>query len=64
MEGLEMKYFVLKPRGDNIFAKASRVAMLEYADIIYSTNKKLAGNIREWVSRESCLAYNSETKGE
>jgi hypothetical protein len=29
-----MKYFVLKPRGDNIYAQASRRAMLEYARII------------------------------
>lgn len=31
MDGLKMKYFVLKPAGDDAYAKASRAAMNRYA---------------------------------
>ena len=41
MDGLLMKYFILKPRGNNIYAKASRQAMLEYAEVIEPINQIL-----------------------
>ncbi len=53
---LEMRYFVLKPKGDNIFARASRVAMLVYADTLWQDDEnrynKFAEDIYDWVERE------------
>lgn len=53
---LEMKYFVLKPRGDDVFARASRAAMRVYADIVSDTDSHLAENLRNWVVTEQCNA--------
>ncbi|MEN6537947.1 MAG: hypothetical protein ABFD60_07955 [Bryobacteraceae bacterium] len=52
MNGLEMKYFVLKPHGDDIYAAASRRAMLIYADTIEAVNAQFAIELREWALRE------------
>jgi len=52
MDGLMMKYFVLKPKGNNPYARASRMAMRVYADHIRSTNPELCYNLNEWVNRE------------
>ena len=51
-KGLEMKYFVLKPKGCNPYAKASRKAMLRYANEIGVENPTLAKELRDWVLRE------------
>lgn len=52
--GLVMKYFVLKPKGHNAYAKASRKAMLAYADEIgFRKNPQLAKELRLWVHKES-----------
>lgn len=48
---LEMKYFVLKPRGNNIYAKASRNAMLKYAEIIGDAAPKFADELGNWVAK-------------
>jgi len=52
---LEMKYFVLKPRskgyGDR-FAKASRAAMVKFADEINDIDPDLAWELKLWVERE------------
>ena len=53
MEGLKMKYFVLKPAGNDIYAKASRDAMIAYAKTIKEENPKLSGELMVWVSEES-----------
>jgi hypothetical protein len=45
---LEMKYFVLKPRGDNIFAKASRAAMRTYAKVIWEHDYDFAKSLEIW----------------
>lgn len=52
MDGLLMKYFVLRPKGNDIHATASRAAMRTYADRIQSENPKLAQEIHDWVSKE------------
>ena len=52
MSGLEMKYFVLKPRGDDAYAKASRAAMRKYALMIREENPDLSDELREWADRE------------
>ena len=53
-DGLQMKYFVLKPRGafEDPYAKASRAAMKAYADIIEGENNKLCYDLHQWVIKE------------
>lgn len=53
MDGLVMKYFVLKPKGDDIFARASRNAMRAYAATIRTENREFANDLSEWVEREA-----------
>ena len=50
--GLVMKYFVLKPKGDNKFAEASREAMKKYAEVIEETNLQLGVELRNWAGQE------------
>lgn len=57
MSGLLMKYFVLKPAGDDRYAAASRAAMLRYADCIAQENSQFAADLRDWANRESAEAY-------
>jgi hypothetical protein len=52
MTGLEMKYFVLKPAGDDEYARASRIAMRAYAKHISIFNTELAANLIEWADKE------------
>lgn len=51
-KGLQLRYFVLKPKGKDQYAVASRKALLTYADIICSENPSLATDLRDWVNRE------------
>ena len=51
--GLQMKYFVLKPRGDDQYAKASRVAMRAYAVSIRQENPELANSLVKWADSET-----------
>ncbi len=51
MDGLIMKYFVLKPKGNDIHAQASRMAMKRYAYYIQNDNPKFAAELIEWVNR-------------
>jgi len=50
MEGLKLKYFVLKPDGDDEYAKASRIAMEAYAYEIYPSNPELAKDLLDWIN--------------
>ena len=52
MSGLKMKYFILKPKGNDAYAEASRAAMNQYARLIESENPQLAEELREWTARE------------
>ena len=45
---LEMKYFVLKPKGDNPYAAASRIAMKAYAEAIIDENALLYNDLEQW----------------
>ena len=58
MSNLEMKYFVLKPRGvfDDPYAKASRVALKAYALAIKAENPKLAHDLYMWEIEEQGVA--------
>lgn len=47
-----MKYFVLKPKGDDIYAAASRKAMRVYAKHVRSENPELADHLAEWADSE------------
>ena len=48
MEGLVMKYFVLKPKGNDVYAKASREAMRAYAAVIRTDNPDLSKGLILW----------------
>lgn len=50
---LEMKYFVLKPSGDSLHAKASRRAMREYADTIRDEDAEFADQLHKWCADEA-----------
>ncbi len=47
-----MKYFVLKPKGKDKYAEASRRAMRLYAFYIQTENPELAKELREWADKE------------
>lgn len=57
MHGLVMKYFVLKPAGDDAYAQASRQAMRKYADVIARENPELAFQLRQWTDQENAETY-------
>ena len=52
MSGLKMKYFVLKPEGDDVFAQASRVGMRAYARQLENKDPQYAAEIRKWADDE------------
>jgi len=52
MSGLQMKYFVLKPSGNDKYAEASRKAMRAYAMTIQNENPELAEDLRKWSDKE------------
>ena len=49
MNGLKMKYFVLRPDKDDDHAFASRMAIRAYAANIKHTNPQLAKDLTTWV---------------
>ena len=53
MDGLLMKYFVLKPESNknDDYAFASRMAMRAYAANIKHTNPQLAKDLHSWIDR-------------
>lgn len=56
MDGLVMKYFVLKPAGRTPYHDASRMAMLAYAEAIQNENPDLAKDLRVWAGAEALAA--------
>lgn len=56
MSGLLMKYFVLKPKGNDIYAQASRKAMRAYATHIREANEELSDQLRSWADAEQATA--------
>lgn len=54
--GLTMKYFVLKPKGPDRYAQASRAAMRRYAKVIKVENPQLAADLMDWADREYIIA--------
>ena len=55
-EELQMKYFVLKPAGDDEFAEASRRAMQAYADHIEDEHSVFARKLSQWANNETVAA--------
>jgi hypothetical protein len=60
MAGLMLKYFVLKPGGSDIYAKASRNAMVTYAAQIFRENPEFSAEIIDWVNEEETKGYEQE----
>jgi len=60
--GLLMKYFVLKPGGNDAYAKASRAAMRKYADFIEGENPELAHQIRDWADTEAAKVLSEDDR--
>jgi hypothetical protein len=56
MDGLLMKYFVLKPKGIDLYAQASRRAMRTYAAMIERDNETFANELRTWADAEYAQA--------
>lgn len=56
-DGLTRKYFVLKPRGDDAYAAASRTAMRAYARGIGKVNRELASDLLGWADQENAEMY-------
>lgn len=54
--GIVMRYFVLKPKGNSPYHEASRAALRAYADSIQPVNDRLAIQIRQWARRENRIA--------
>lgn len=63
LTGLQMKYFILKPKGNDPYAEASRCAMYAYAQSIEPENPELADDLMEWWGRERAAALVDATKG-
>lgn len=64
MSGLLMKYFVLKPKGDDIYAAASRKAMRAYALHIREANLRFSEELRAWADDEQADAFGSHAEAE
>jgi hypothetical protein len=63
MEGLKLKYFVLKPAGTTLHAYACREAMRVYANVIEQENPVFAKEIMEWVDHEELKNQYEENVG-
>jgi hypothetical protein len=57
---LEMKYFILKPKGTDAFAKASRAAMRVYAKHMIEVDHDLADELRMWADREQIATLDQD----
>jgi hypothetical protein len=57
---MELKYFVLKPKGRSDFARASRTAMRVLAAEIEQSNPKLATEVKQWAYEEERKAHVEE----
>ena len=49
--GLQLKYFILKPSLKDAYGKASLAALEAYEDAIGPTNRALAEDLRLWRAR-------------
>ena len=63
MDGLMLKYFVLKPKGDTVYAQASRMAMRAYAKHIRFDNPQLSSDLYNWTENEMLATEAAEQAG-
>ena len=62
--GLEMKYFVLKPKAkhqQDEYARASQAALMAYANAIRNEDRDLAKGLSDWAINEAHLQSIAET---
>ena len=52
MDDLILKYFVLKPGGNSLFAAASRQAMVKFAEVIRPESPNFADEVEAWAEVE------------
>ena len=52
MSTLYMKYFVLKPKGSDMYAEASRRGLEAFARHIRADDKELAEHLFQWIKAE------------
>ena len=52
MTGLKLKHFVLKPEGNDIYARASQLALRTYALYIRNKNPQFSKDLIEWADKE------------
>lgn len=57
MNALMLKYFVLKPRGMDWHAHASRMALVAYAQAIKGHEPELSQELLDWVAKETTDSY-------
>ncbi len=58
-----MEYFVLKPAGDNAYAKAARDAMVTYARSIYYVDPELSKTLWGWEEHEAAANEKPAERG-
>ena len=61
MSGLLLKYYVLKPKGNDQFAVASRAAMRTFAQSMHGHNNELSADVKAWAEKEAQLAADELT---
>ena len=54
--GLKLKYFVVRPEGNDTHARASRAALRTYSAVILKENEQLSKDIEIWVTKEEQIA--------
>ena len=52
-KGFKVKYFVLKPKGTDQFAKASRAAMRTFAQSMHGHDNELSDYVKAWAESET-----------
>jgi len=63
-DGLELRYFVLKPSGKGDHGKASRAALRAYAEVIANTDQRFANDLENWATEEQLKAAGLGETGE
>jgi hypothetical protein len=64
---LHLKYFVLKPKGNSTYARASRAAMFAFCEAMQEhahlgEDITLTRDVYEWALRETVEAVNEENR--
>lgn len=57
MSEIKLKYFVLKPRGSDAYAKASRTALRVFSTEMEQDDPALAAQLKRWAYDEERAAH-------